>query len=618
MTPERIDRYEIKHELGRGGMATVFMAHDPRFRRDVAVKVLPPQFVDQAQFRARFEREAQLIAALEHPAIVPVYDFGEENGQPYLVMRYMPGGSLAERLEKGRIPVAEAAHIIGRLGSALDAVHSKGIIHRDIKPGNVLFDQYGEAYLSDFGIARLTEGTTMLTGDSIIGTPAYMSPEQARGDADIDGRSDIYALGAILYQMLTGALPYEATTPMGVLMKHITEPVPDIRVVRPDLPPTCESVIAGAMAKERDRRFATGSALASALDTVILNPPTLPPASATAAMPPAHPAAPGPVAAPPSPTGRATVYEPAGPPPSPPPPAISRPVTPPPAAAPRPASHPMPRPAAQPAAAGKRSALPIGLVIIGGLVLAGVCAAIVLVVVFSGVLKPAPTQVAAASATPLPPTEIPTLPPTLPPTSDQPGQPTATFPPAAPTLPPGVLFQDDFSDITSGWPQYQGIEGTNAYEGGLYRMLVDVPNQTFVATPGLSFGDVIVRVDADKVAGPEDNFFGLICRYQDRENFYFLIISSDGYYGIGKAEGGQISWIGMSGMQSSTAIHQGKTTNYLRAECLGGQLTLFANEIRLAQVVDRTFSAGDVGLIVGTSETYGANILFDNFLVTSP
>ena len=192
MPTKRIGRYEIKSEIGRGGMGTVYLAHDPRFRRNVAVKVLPRQYTHDPKFRARFEREAQTIAALEHPAIVPVHDFGEDDGQPFLVMRYMPGGSLAEKLTKGALSLKQTATILDRIGSALDRAHSKGIIHRDLKPGNILFDGYGEAYLADFGIAKMAEATAALTGNSLIGTPAYLSPEQVTGH-EIEGRADIYA-----------------------------------------------------------------------------------------------------------------------------------------------------------------------------------------------------------------------------------------------------------------------------------------------------------------------------------------------------------------------------------------------------------------------------------------
>jgi serine/threonine protein kinase len=270
MSNERFGRYEIKSELGRGGMATVYHAYDPRFERDVAIKVLPREFLHDAQFRARFEREAKMIALLEHPAIVPVYDFGEEEGQPYIVMRYMSGGSLSERLPKGAFSVEEAVQLIERLAPSLDAAHAKGIVHRDLKPGNILFDQYGNAFLSDFGIARLAQaGTATLTGGNILGTPAYMSPEQVQGDHELDGRSDLYALGVILFQILTGNMPYQSTTPARVMMMHILEPVPNILEVRKELPVVIQTVIEKAMAKDPDHRYPTAGEMAEELSELV-------------------------------------------------------------------------------------------------------------------------------------------------------------------------------------------------------------------------------------------------------------------------------------------------------------------------------------------------------------
>ncbi len=268
LNPQKIGRYEIKHELGRGGMATVYLAHDPRFKRDVALKVLPRQFTHDPMFRARFEREAQTIATLEHHAIVPVYDFGEEDEQPFLVMRYMTGGTLNERIFRGAIPLEEIIKIIGRIGSALDFAHSKGIIHRDLKPENILFDQHQNAFLSDFGIVKLAQATTTFTGKGILGTPAYMSPEQARGTVELDGRSDIYTLGVILFEMLSGWQPYRAETPIGLALMHISEPIPPIREINPELASGYEQLINRAMAKNREDRFATAGALTAAVQTV--------------------------------------------------------------------------------------------------------------------------------------------------------------------------------------------------------------------------------------------------------------------------------------------------------------------------------------------------------------
>jgi serine/threonine protein kinase len=269
MQPEKIGRYEIKSELGRGGMATVYRAYDPRFEREVAVKVLPPELLHaDPQFKLRFEREAKIIAQLEHPSIVPVYDVGDEGGQPYFVMRYMPGGSLSERIKARVLTVEEAIGILEKIAPGMDEAHAKGIVHRDLKPSNILFDGKGAPYISDFGIAKLSQAQAgSVTGSAIIGTPAYMAPEQASGET-VDGRSDIYALGIILFEMLTGRQPYEADTPMAVAIKHITEPVPHILDANPGLPPGIETVIQVAMAKSKNDRFPTAVELVNALREV--------------------------------------------------------------------------------------------------------------------------------------------------------------------------------------------------------------------------------------------------------------------------------------------------------------------------------------------------------------
>ena len=263
-TPEKIGRYEVKGELGRGGMATVYRAYDPSFEREVAIKVLPRELLHDPQFRDRFRREIKTIASLEHPAIVPVYDVGEEDGLPYFVMRYMPSGSVTQVDEKGKFSLEDAARIIERLSGALAYAHRNGLIHRDLKPDNILFDSNADPFISDFGVAKITDSATNMTGSGIIGTPAYMSPEQAQGDK-IDNRSDIYGLGVIIFQMLSGHQPYEATTPMGVAVKHITDPVPEILKINPDLPQKTDNIIKTAMAKDPGLRYQTATELAQAL-----------------------------------------------------------------------------------------------------------------------------------------------------------------------------------------------------------------------------------------------------------------------------------------------------------------------------------------------------------------
>jgi hypothetical protein len=268
MADENFGRYQIKGQLGRGGMATVYHAYDPRFQRDVAIKVLPRELMADETFRARFMQEAQVSARLDHPAIVPVYDVGEEGGQPYLVMRYMSGGSLEDRIRRGPLSLAEVARIVRRIAPALDEAHAKGMIHRDIKPSNILFDQRDDAYVADLGIVALQESASNITGSGPVGTPLYMAPELSmpRG---LSYLADIYALGVTLFQMVTGDLPYDAPTPMGVIMAHATQPVPNVKEKLPYLPESVQYVIEKALAKEPYQRYQTVGAMAADLEAVV-------------------------------------------------------------------------------------------------------------------------------------------------------------------------------------------------------------------------------------------------------------------------------------------------------------------------------------------------------------
>ena len=255
MLLDKFKRYEIREELGMGGMATVFHAHDPMFEREVALKILKPELLADPHIRDRFERETKIVAKLEHSAIVPVYDVGFDNEQLFYVMRYMTGGSLSERIQNG-LSLKEIVFIIQRIAHALDYAHKKDIVHRDLKPANILFDENNNPYISDFGIAKFAQASTRITNTGIIGTPRYMSPEQARGE-DSDGRSDQYALAVILFEMLSGQAPFEATTPLAMAFKHATEPPPNILAINPNLPKGVEAVLNKALAKNPVERYAT-------------------------------------------------------------------------------------------------------------------------------------------------------------------------------------------------------------------------------------------------------------------------------------------------------------------------------------------------------------------------
>ena len=273
-----VGRYQLKEEIGRGGMATVYRALDPNSNREVAIKLLPRAMMHDPRFRSRFDKELRTVSSLEHVAIVPVYDsgvddLGEEDGQPYFVMRYMAGGSLAGLLRGGKLSLQRTAEIIEKIALGLDYAHKKGIVHRDLKPENILFDASDTPYLSDFGVAKLTEDTHSDTGSDIVGTPAYASPEQASGENDkVDHRSDIYGLGVLVYQMLTGNQPFTGDNAMKVLVKHISEPVPNILDANPDLPAALETIIKTAMAKRKENRYQSVLEFAYALSVAAFGP----------------------------------------------------------------------------------------------------------------------------------------------------------------------------------------------------------------------------------------------------------------------------------------------------------------------------------------------------------
>jgi formylglycine-generating enzyme required for sulfatase activity/Tfp pilus assembly protein PilF/tRNA A-37 threonylcarbamoyl transferase component Bud32 len=268
----RLGGYQVMEQIGQGGMATVCKAYQPSMDRYVAIKILPRHFTEDESFVGRFSQEARTLARLEHPHILPVYDYGEQEGITYLVMRYVEAGTLKDLIAReGPIDVKEAARIVGQVADALDCGHSQGVIHRDIKPSNVLIDQYGNTFLTDFGIAKLVAETAHFTATgAVIGTPAYMSPEQGMGDP-VDARSDIYSLGVVLYQLVTGRVPFQAETPLAVLLKHLNAPLPPPRQIRPDLPAAVERVILKALAKSPDDRYQTVREFMAALAQAVID-----------------------------------------------------------------------------------------------------------------------------------------------------------------------------------------------------------------------------------------------------------------------------------------------------------------------------------------------------------
>jgi serine/threonine protein kinase len=263
MIGKTLGKYKLVEEIGRGGMAVIYKAYQESLDRHVAIKVLLMERAS-SDFAERFNREARAVARLSHPNILPIYDFGHEGDLSYIVMKYAPAGTLKGRMGKSMAP-EEAVRFVSQIAAALDHAHERGVLHRDVKPGNVLLDEEDWVLLGDFGLAKLMAADVQLTASGVgVGTPAYMSPEQVQG-LEVDARTDVYSLGTVLYEMVTGDVPFKADTPMAVALKHLTDPLPSPRSVKPGLPLEVEQIIVKAMAKDREDRYQSAGEMARTL-----------------------------------------------------------------------------------------------------------------------------------------------------------------------------------------------------------------------------------------------------------------------------------------------------------------------------------------------------------------
>jgi serine/threonine-protein kinase len=292
ITPgENIGPYRIIEQLGSGGMATVYKAYHPALDRYVAIKIMHPAFKADPQFFERFQREARVVAKLEHPNIIPIYDFNEHQGEPYLVMRFVEGDTLKPRMESGPLSSAEILHLTRPVCQALAYAHQQGVLHRDIKPSNIMLSSNGDIFLTDFGLARMVQaGESTLSQDMMIGTPQYISPEQAQGLRELDGRTDVYSLGVVLFEMLTGQVPFTADTPFATVHDHIFTPLPLPTTLNPDLNPAVERMLLKALAKEPADRFETVDELLEGLEAS-LGPEIAAPSAAAETAPSPAPSA---------------------------------------------------------------------------------------------------------------------------------------------------------------------------------------------------------------------------------------------------------------------------------------------------------------------------------------
>ncbi|MBI5961789.1 MAG: serine/threonine protein kinase, partial [Chloroflexi bacterium] len=313
-------QYELRELLGVGGMGAVYRAYQPNLKREVAVKVLPVSLASEPDYMQRFHREAETAASLEHPHIIPIYDYGMEQGTTYIVMRMLTGGTLTDRMNQREVdrrplPVlSEVARLLTQLAGAFDYAHSRGVIHRDIKPSNIMFDHQGNAFLVDFGIAKLLASTSALTSTgAVLGTPLYMAPEQWRAEQPMPA-TDQYAMGVTVYQLLTGRVPFEAPTPYGLMIKHLNETPPPPHEMRSDLPANLSVILERAMAKDPTQRFTNMSTFAQTFEGASAGQPdeetqfftvSLPPRLSYTAATTRPPQPPTPIAPPPSGRGPA-------------------------------------------------------------------------------------------------------------------------------------------------------------------------------------------------------------------------------------------------------------------------------------------------------------------------
>jgi tRNA A-37 threonylcarbamoyl transferase component Bud32 len=544
--------YKLVELLGRGGMASVYRGYQESIDRSVAVKILPPEFLHDVNFSERFTAEARLLAKLTHPAILPLYDFGDAHDVPYIVMPLMAGGTLADQLLRNRLSLPELIRIFTPIADALDFAHTSGVIHRDVKPSNILFDARRQPFLADFGIAKAMEGSSSLTGTGIIGTPDYMSPEQARGET-LDGRSDLYSLGVMAYQCLSGDMLFKATTPIGVMLMHATEPPPPIRQRRPEIPAGVEAVLIQGLAKQPADRYPTGQSFMQAMAAGAGAPAGAYPPGAAATgrvdRPPTgtmdRPAT-GSVNRPPTGTGRQTAPQ---------PPRMPTVETPPP----------------------PRGGFNFGALVGGGLgMVIGITVAVILSIVCCvGVV------VIAQQATPTP-------------------KPTATAAVTATPTAPALLLSDTFDNPNSGWDTTNDPIGTIAYIKGEYAFNIAQTGWFVWGTPVKdSYANFSTQVNARYVGGNyTDILFGIMCNIQDNKHYYYAGIDTSGYYAIGKQKGGTETVLTGDGkLKASKQLAQGGGWFRLNFDCTSkGQLSLYVDGVLIDYATDTDFTSGNVGL----------------------
>jgi serine/threonine protein kinase len=586
LTGKNLGKYKIIRKLGGGGMGNVFLAQDTILERQVALKLLAPSLVADTSFVERFRQEARALARLDHPSIVRVHDADWLDNQLYLVIEYVEGGSLADIIEEdGALPPDLVLRLLNQVATGLDYAHSLGMIHRDIKPHNILLQPDGRAQITDFGLVK--DADTSLTADGQrLGTPSYMAPEQIQGQ-EMGPAVDIYALGVVAYELLTGRPPFTGTL-SAVFEGHLLRPPPPLRQFNPSVPVSVQNAVLTALSKKPEDRPGSATTFVELLERAYqssddqdetVEEPDDPAYSPTRseARPIISPASDPSLAS--QPVGRPVVQ-----------PAVAIPR---PSAAPAPA---IPQPGSGVSQSGSQTVSKGGgwmsRLGIGAAGLAGIAALGLLCVCgLFFVLGPGAEVFGFATPTPIP---------------------TATPLPVE-------LYRENFDVIGGNWTAFRDEDGITDFDQGGYRIRVDLAGWLFWSTAGREFTNMTAEVDTTKLAGPDNNEFGLICRYVDNDNFYSFVISSDGFYGIVRRLFGESEVLTGNGLRSSTAINTGAASNHLRADCDDFTLRLWVNGILVDEVLDANLTSGDVGLIAGgTSDEPGVDILFDDLFVTEP
>jgi serine/threonine protein kinase len=572
-TGQTFGSYKLVELIGRGGMASVYRGYQESIDRSVAVKVLPPEFLHDPNFSQRFLAEARTLARLTHPAILPLYDFGTANGVPYIVMPLMTSGTLSDRIRRGRLSLAELQTLLNPVADALDYAHSQGVVHRDIKPSNILYDSRGQPFLADFGIAKAIEASSNLTGTGIVGTPDYMSPEQARGE-QVDGRSDIYAFGVMAYQALTGESLFKSTTPMGVLLKHATEAPPPIRHVRSDIPMGVEDALIKVLSKQPSERYKTAADFMRAIALGSTGAATVIEPYVTLAPPPINTSTSNNM---PRPTGSMASL---------------------------PGGHTASQPsiaAVPPAKKGGNGLM--GWILGGGVgVMIGVIGVPILIAICCVgivIMNPQSTPTPQPTATSVPPTAVP------------------------------ILFSDSFANTNKNWGIGDFDNSQIQYLDGEYSIRLLETYWFIWGNPNpATYSNVSIQVNARYAGGNYQNLiFGPMCNYQDDQHYYYMGVTTDGYYAIGKWSDNVDTFLTGNGQLAySDQIPQGTDWVRLNADCASdGTLSLYVNGVFIDSAVDTDFPSGNIGLFTyvfsagesDPSQPIDVDIRFDDVSVTS-